>query len=156
MTSAIQSPGLKAGDYESTSPEQTEAFAERLGRDLRPGDRVELLGTLGSGKTTFVRGLARGLGLDPNSVHSPTFTRVHRYRGEITLVHADLYRVDSDSQYEELGLEAEEEASSVFVIEWGERLPPDSPPATLCIEIEITGDLTRKLRVSRGPTAPDR
>ena len=156
MTSSIQPPGLKPGDYQSPSPEQTEAFAERLARDLRPGDRVELHGTLASGKTTFVRGLARGLGLDPNLVHSPTFTCVHRYRGEITLVHADLYRVDSDSQYEELGLEAEEEISSVLVIEWGERLPPGSPPATLCIEIKITGDLTRRLRVSRGAAAPDR
>ena len=153
---SASAPGMKPGDYASSSPEQTEALAERLARDLRPGDRIELHGTLGSGKTTFVRGLARGLDLDPNSVHSPTFTRVHRYRGDITLVHADLYRIDSDSQYEELGLEAEEEASCVFVIEWGERLPSGAPPATLCIEIEVTGDFSRRLRVSCGSATPDR
>jgi tRNA threonylcarbamoyladenosine biosynthesis protein TsaE len=142
---------LAPGEHDSAAPEDTEALAERLARGLQPGDRIDLRGRLGSGKTTFVRGLARGLGLDPNLVHSPTFTRVHRYRGPVTLVHADLYRVESEMQYEELGLEAEEEASSIFVVEWGERLPPGSPAPTLRVEIEITGDLTRRLRVSAGP-----
>jgi len=99
------------GSHVTRSPEETEALAARLAAALRPGDRVALCGPLGGGKTTFVRGLARGLGLDPTDVHSPTFTRVHRYRGRITLVHADLYRVDTAEGYAELGLDDDEAAS---------------------------------------------
>ncbi|MEE9218797.1 MAG: tRNA (adenosine(37)-N6)-threonylcarbamoyltransferase complex ATPase subunit type 1 TsaE [Acidobacteriota bacterium] len=143
---------LRPSVYDSAAPEDTEGLAARLASGLRPGDRIELHGPLGSGKTTFVRGLARGLGLNPNDVHSPTFTMVHRYRGEITLMHADLYRVHSAEGYEELGLE-EDAGASVLVIEWAERLPSGAPEATVQIHFEITGERSRRLHVSRRPPA---
>jgi tRNA threonylcarbamoyladenosine biosynthesis protein TsaE len=141
-------PSLPAGVHETRSPEETEALAERLAACLRPGDRVLLSGPLGSGKTTFVRGLARGLGLDPAEVHSPTFTFVHRYRGAARLVHADLYRIESAEAYQELGLEGEEEAGSIFVIEWAERLPAHLPGPQVRVEFEISGEASRRLRIS--------
>jgi tRNA threonylcarbamoyladenosine biosynthesis protein TsaE len=123
---------------------------------LRPGDRIALCGPLGSGKTTFVRGLARGLGVDPSGVHSPTFTRVHHYRGAATLVHVDLYRVESLEAYQELGLEAEEESDSIVVFEWGERLPAGTPHPGIRIDFELESESRRCLRLTRGEsTGPD-
>jgi tRNA threonylcarbamoyladenosine biosynthesis protein TsaE len=76
-----------------------------LARDLRPGDVVALTGDLGAGKTAFVRGLARGLSLDPGEVSSPTFALVHEYRGgRLPLFHVDLYRL-SGAEAEDLGLD---------------------------------------------------
>lgn len=139
-----------AGSHLTRSPEETEALAARLASTLRPGDRVALCGPLGSGKTTFVRGLARGLGLDPGEVRSPTFTRVHRYRGATPLVHADLYRVDSSEAYFELGLE-EEEPQALIVLEWGERLPLGVPAPRLRVDFEFgAGEAERRVRISEG------
>ena len=139
-----------SGAHVSRTPEETEALAERLAASLRPGDRVALCGPLGSGKTTFVRGLARGLGLDPDSVHSPTFTRVHRYHGSVTLAHADLYRVDTAEGYAELGLEDDEE--SIQVLEWGDRLPPGVPPPRVRIDFEPgPTDDERRITISEIP-----
>jgi tRNA threonylcarbamoyladenosine biosynthesis protein TsaE len=127
---------LSADTHTTRSPGETEDLAARLARALRPGDRVALCGPLGSGKTTFVRGLARGLGLDPAAVHSPTFTRVHRYRGAITLAHVDLYRVDTPEAYDELGLEADEESASIVAFEWGDKLPPGAPAPRVRVDFE--------------------
>ena len=87
------------------SEEETIAVARDLGATLKAGDVVLLAGNLGAGKTAFVRGLAQGLGIDPEAVSSPTFTLVHEYRdGRLMLFHADLYRLDQTGT-EELGLE---------------------------------------------------
>lgn len=140
---------LPAGLHTTRSPAATEDLAARLVRSLRPGDRVALCGPLGSGKTTFVRGLARGLGLDPSAVHSPTFTRVHRYRGALTLVHVDLYRVDTPEAYDELGLEADEESGSIVAFEWGEKLPAGAPPPRLRVVFDPgSSDDERRITIS--------
>src|SRR5881628_3422471 len=81
---------------DTASPEETEAAGEELGRRLREGDLVLLEGELGAGKTTFVRGLARGCGTT-GSVASPTFQLVRVYRGRIQLAHVDLYRIDANA-----------------------------------------------------------
>src|SRR5438477_808360 len=81
----------------------TYAFAEQLGRTLKPGAFVLLHGDLGAGKTVFVRGLASGLGADPDAVTSPTFVLIQHYKGTIPLVHADLYRLESGAAVEDLG-----------------------------------------------------
>jgi tRNA threonylcarbamoyladenosine biosynthesis protein TsaE len=122
----------------TSSADETEALAGRLAASLGAGDRVGLLGPLGSGKTVFVRGLARGLGIDPSEIHSPTFTRVHHHRGgRLTLVHADLYRVDTPQGYEELGLEEEEEAGpAVIALEWAEHLPAWAPPPRYIVRLQ--------------------
>ena len=103
------------------SEEQTTAEGERLGAQLKPGDVVLLYGDLGAGKTAFVRGIARGLGADPDEVSSPTFTIVQQYGGAgPTLYHVDLYRLDPD-EVDDLGLDDLVSGDGVVAIEWAER-----------------------------------
>ena len=129
----------------STSEEETQAVAVELAATLKPGDVLLLAGDLGAGKTTFVRGLAAGLGIDPREVSSPTFTLVHEYRGgRLTLYHADLYRLDKAAA-DELGLE--ETTAGVLAIEWPDRLSHDIAGARL-VRIELVDDLTRKITVN--------
>ena len=127
--------------------DDTEDLARRFAADLRGGDVLLLSGNLGSGKTTFVRGLAAGLGIDPDEVSSPTFTLIHEYRGgRLTLYHVDLYRLDRAAT-EDLGLEELGVADGVLAIEWPDRLTHPLAPAT-SVQIEITGDTTRRIAIS--------
>src|SRR4051794_7016868 len=127
------------------SEEETAGVARTLAATLAAGDVLLLSGNLGAGKTTFVRGLAAGLGIDPREVSSPTFTLVHEYRGgRLTLYHADLYRLDKAAT-DELGLE--ETTSGVLAIEWPDRLSHDIAGARL-VRIELVDDLTRKITVN--------
>ena len=103
-----------------------------------------LSGNLGAGKTAFVRGLAAGLGIDPDEVSSPTFTLVHEYRGgRLTLYHADLYRLEQAAT-EDLGLEEMGVTDGVLAIEWPDRLTHALPNAT-AVNLEIVGDTTRRI-----------
>ncbi|HSS92568.1 MAG TPA: tRNA (adenosine(37)-N6)-threonylcarbamoyltransferase complex ATPase subunit type 1 TsaE [Candidatus Dormibacteraeota bacterium] len=129
---------------ETSSPAETEAAGERLGRRLRKGDLVLLTGELGAGKTTFVRGVARGSG-STAPVASPTFQLVRIYPGRLQLAHVDLYRLESQDGLGDLGLEELLDAGAV-VVEWGERI--DSDEAAL-ISIEHLGGDRRRLRVER-------
>jgi tRNA threonylcarbamoyladenosine biosynthesis protein TsaE len=131
-------------DQVSQSPAETEAFGERFGNRLRPGDLVLLTGELGAGKTTFVRGVARGVGsLAP--VASPTFQLVRMYAGRVQLAHIDLYRIETASELAGLGLD-ELLDQGAAVVEWGERL--DAPEAALVHLEHLEGD-RRIIRVER-------
>lgn len=128
------------------SEEETQAVARELAAQLKPGDVVLLSGNLGAGKTAFVRGVAAGLGLDPDEVSSPTFTLVHEYRGgRLTLYHADLYRLEKAAT-EELGLEEMGVADGVLAIEWPDRLTHGMPGA-IAVDMEFAGDTTRRIIV---------
>ena len=109
----------------SASPEETEAAGEELAATLAVGDLLLLAGELGAGKTTFVRGLARGLGVK-SGVQSPTFQLVRVYPGRIQLAHVDLYRLESGSELADLGLDELLE-EGVVAVEWGDRLRLDYP-----------------------------
>src|SRR5687768_13126469 len=109
---------------------ETAALARSLAAGLKAGDVLLISGNLGAGKTAFVRGLAEGLGIEPEEVSSPTFTLVHEYRGgRLTLYHADLYRLDKTAT-EDLGLEKKAVAQGVLAIEWPDRLTHALPGAT--------------------------
>jgi len=123
------------------SPEETEAAGARLAGRLRSGDLVLLQGPLGAGKTTFVRGLARGLGSRAH-VMSPTFQLVRIYEGPLQLAHVDLYRLEPGAPLADLGLEELLEAGAV-VVEWGERLPAAEG---FRVTLEPLDDTTRRLR----------
>jgi tRNA threonylcarbamoyladenosine biosynthesis protein TsaE len=105
-------------EVETSSPEETEALAARLAAALEPGDVVTVAGELGSGKTTFVRGACRALGVTER-VTSPTFTIGHRYRGRVDVSHLDLYRFAGVSSAEWGDLEPYFRDAVVFV-EWPE------------------------------------
>jgi tRNA threonylcarbamoyladenosine biosynthesis protein TsaE len=120
-------------DVETSSPEETEAVAARLAAVLEPGDVVTVSGELGSGKTTFVRGACRALGVtDP--VTSPTFTIGHRYSGRVEVAHLDLYRFTAISPAEWGDLEPYFEGAIVFV-EWPEAAGGGLPAPRVCARL---------------------
>ena len=128
-------------DITTTSPAETERAGMLLGERLRPGDVVLLVGELGAGKTTFVRGVAQGTG-SKSDVASPTFQLVRVYRGRVQLAHVDLYRVENSAELRDLGLDELSDQGAV-VIEWGDRLEVDGAAV---IEIEHLGGDRRLIR----------
>lgn len=112
---------------------------------------VLLTGELGAGKTAFVRGLARGLGVDPEEVASPTFVLLTSYPGPLTLHHADLYRLAGEGDERELGLEELPGPRGVLAVEWAERLsvtPWDHP---VRVKLEHAGGDTRRVLIEGAP-----
>jgi tRNA threonylcarbamoyladenosine biosynthesis protein TsaE len=133
------------------SEAETEALAAELATAFRGGEVVLLSGELGAGKTVFVRGLARGVGADPEEVASPTFVLLTRYRGRLTLHHADLYRLAGGGDERELGLEELPGPRGVLAIEWAERLTvqPWDPALAVRVTLEHAGDDLRRVRIEK-------
>lgn len=129
------------------SVEQTEAVARDLAQALRPGDVVLLHGDLGAGKTAFVRGLAAGLGADPDEVSSPTFTLMQEYRGRVCLRHVDLYRLDSLAEIDDLGIE-EAADDAVVAVEWAERLGAHAPGRAWRVALRLVDEETRDVALT--------
>jgi tRNA threonylcarbamoyladenosine biosynthesis protein TsaE len=133
------------------SQDETERFAEALAAARRPGDVLLLSGPLGAGKTAFVRGLARGLGIDPDEVSSPTFTLVHEYRGgRLRLFHVDLYRLGTAGA-EDLGLDELGVDDGLLAIEWPDRLRHAFRGA-IEVKIAIEDETLRRITVSQVPS----
>ena len=105
------------------SHEETLALGKELAKHLKPGDVILLFGDLGAGKTTLTQGLCIGLGLNKQAyVTSPTFTLMNQYEGIHTINHIDLYRLDTISQIEALGIEENLFSEDISIIEWSEKL----------------------------------
>jgi tRNA threonylcarbamoyladenosine biosynthesis protein TsaE len=121
----------------TASAEETEAVAARLAARLEPGDVVTVSGELGSGKTTFVRGACRELGVE-GPVTSPTFTIGHRYRGRVEVSHLDLYRFSGLSPAEWGDLEPYFDGAVVFV-EWPEAGAEALPEARVAVSLRHAG-----------------
>lgn len=132
--------------YTSNSPEDTIAFAEKVGKKLRGGDVIAYRGGLGAGKTTFTRGLALGMGL-PDEVSSPTFALVNEYRGKTTLYHFDMYRIMNEEALETTGFYDYMDKSSVIAAEWSENIDDCLPDNTIYIEIEYISEDCRRITV---------
>lgn len=140
-----------AARHTSRSEAATRAVAAALARRLEAGAIVLISGDLGSGKTTFVRGLAEGLGLEAGEVTSPTFTLVHEYRGgRLPLVHVDLYRLDR-VDLDEVGLDPELAARGVVAVEWAERLARDITSAVR-VRLAYAGPRARTIEIARAPS----
>jgi tRNA threonylcarbamoyladenosine biosynthesis protein TsaE len=123
----------------------TQAIAQMLGRLLRPGDVLALVGPLGAGKTTFIQGLARGLEVPADRhVASPTFALVNEHPGRVPLVHADLYRIEDARELAELGLTDAYDRAAV-AIEWLDRFPDAAPSDRLQITIAFAAGDARTL-----------
>jgi tRNA threonylcarbamoyladenosine biosynthesis protein TsaE len=128
------------GIFPAASSADMQALGQRLGRLLRVGDVVGLIGPLGAGKTTFAQGLARGLEVPAGRhVASPTFALVNQHPGRVPFVHADLYRINHPSEIAELGL-AEAYEYAAVAIEWLDRFPAVAPDDRLEIEISARFD----------------
>jgi tRNA threonylcarbamoyladenosine biosynthesis protein TsaE len=133
----------------SRSAQETQALGARLGRRLGRGDVVACIGLLGAGKTCFLQGLARGLGV-MTDVTSPTFVLVNQYRGRLPVYHVDAYRTGSLTELVDLGLEEMLHGEGVTVVEWADKLLPLLPARTVTVTIAGLGDEPRQIELA-GP-----
>jgi tRNA threonylcarbamoyladenosine biosynthesis protein TsaE len=122
--------------FSSSSPAETRALGEALGRVLQDGDFVGLVGELGAGKTELARGIARGVGIRDEDVTSPTFSIVHQHHGRIVLTHADLYRLTGPTDLDGTGFHELRDGPGATLVEWVDRVPGAAPPDALRILIE--------------------
>lgn len=128
------------------SARETREAAQELAHSLRAGDTFSLEGPLGAGKTTFVQGLAEGLGCPPDAVSSPSFTLVHEYEGgRLPLIHMDLYRLESGDELAALGFDDLAGGANVLTIEWGDKFPGELPPHARSLVFSIEGG-SRRIR----------
>ena len=135
------------------TPTETEEAGAALARTLRAGDVVALYGGLGAGKTAFVRGMARGLGLADAEISSPTFALVHEYGGHPPLVHFDMYRVTEWDDLLTTGFYDYLDAGAILAVEWSEHIEAALPPHTHRVRIEPLSE-TDRLIIEE--TAPER
>lgn len=139
------------------SVDDTRALAAELAPLARPGDLILLAGGLGTGKTAFVQGFARGLGVE-EPVTSPTFVLMRPYSGRIPLIHLDVYRLDRIQELLDIGITELLDEDGVTLIEWGDVVRPALPSDFLELELEA-GDSDDERRISfraAGPTWPPR
>ena len=132
----------------TNSPEETEDLGAALAERLEAGTVVAFTGDLGAGKTAFVRGLARGLGI-PDRVTSPTFTIVNEYEGgRLPLFHFDMYRLGSEEELFDIGWEDYLRRGGVCAVEWSEHIAGALEPGTVRVELRRTGpDCRRSITV---------
>ena len=130
---------------------ETFAFARNIGEKLREGDILALSGELGSGKTCFTGGLARGLGVNENyQITSPTFTLINEYPAKCKLYHFDVYRLNGYSDLEDLGYEEYFAGKGVVVIEWAEKIAQIIPETAIFVNFEYVDENKRKITI-KGP-----
>lgn len=127
---------------------ETAALARALAETFRGGEVVLLSGELGAGKTAFVRGLAMGLGVDPDEVSSPTFVLLTSYPGRLTLHHADLYRLVGGGDEVELGLEELPGPHGVLAVEWADRLVAARWAQSVQVHLSHAGEDRRSIRIA--------
>jgi tRNA threonylcarbamoyladenosine biosynthesis protein TsaE len=141
-------------ELRASAPEDTKMIGRELAELLRAGDAVALTGELGAGKTTFVQGVALGLGFEGHVV-SPTFTLVREYRARLTLIHVDVYRLERMQDVIDLGLDdALGEGDAVVLIEWGDAVEGLLPQGHLVVELTVPGAGEERRLVLRGTGEP--
>ena len=140
---------MNSHQIELANPAATSEFGRRLGGQLFPGAVVALVGPLGAGKTHLVRAIAEGLGLrDGRAVTSPTFGLIHEYAGRLPIYHFDVYRLRRVSEFLDLGVNEYFDSGGVCLIEWADKVASCLPPEHLLLELEVTGESTRRLTVT--------
>lgn len=135
--------------YITNSEAETEALGERFAREIPDGSVVAFFGELGSGKTAFVRGMARGMGIDA-LVSSPTFTIVNEYIGARSLFHFDMYRLGSADELYDIGWEDYLGRGGVCAVEWSENVVDAFEGGEYVVTFRKTGDESREITVEGG------
>lgn len=132
--------------FDSTSEAQTSELGVHLGRLLEHPALILLQGNLGAGKSVLARGIARGLGVDPQvPITSPTFTLMNHYQARLDLYHFDLYRLSDPDELIELGFADFAHGTGIALVEWPERLGEDEAPG-LWIDLQHLGDVQRRIK----------
>ena len=133
--------------FHSKTPAETQTIGEQIGRQLRQGDLVALIGDLGTGKTCLTQGIARGIGVYSNQiVNSPSYTLINEYDGKIPIYHIDLYRIQNHDELLDLGLDEYMEGNGICIIEWAEKLGSLQIPHTK-IQITWLSEMTREIEI---------
>ena len=133
---------------ETDSAEATVALGRQLAAALAPGAVLALSGEVGAGKTHLVKGIAAGLGVEPDDVTSPTFGLVQLYDGDVPLVHVDLYRLERASDLDGIGFDEALDERAVCLVEWPELAAGRMPPETTSLRLTHLGGDRR--RIERG------
>ena len=142
--------GCLTREFISNSPQDTMDFGTSIGKSLNGGEIILLNGDLGSGKTLLTKGIALGLDIDPsNTVVSPSFTLINIYKARLDIIHADLYRLDSDDIYE-LGLEDFMDREHIIIVEWAQRSKDFFQGDIMEISIEYLGEQSRRICLKTG------
>ena len=132
----------------TNSAKETMLVGEKLAKKLKPGDIIALSGNLGSGKTTFTKGVGKGLGVKyPRRINSPTFVLIKEYDGKMPLYHLDLYRLDDLKEIENLAIEEYIYGNGVTVIEWAEKIKCILPKKRISVKLGIKGGNKREVLV---------
>lgn len=136
----------------SSSPNETKKIAAKISKELKAGDIVALIGNLGGGKTTFIQGLAEGLKISKECyVNSPTFTLLNEYKGgRLPLYHFDFYRLNSLSEFVDLGFDEYFNGKGICAIEWAEKFMNELPKTAYKIKFEIVDETTRRIELPEG------
>jgi len=132
--------------FVTKSPRETEEVGANLAKRLKSGSVVALFGGLGAGKTAFVRGLARGMGIN-SEVSSPTFALVHEYEGNPPLVHFDMYRVTGWDDLYSTGFFDYLDMGAVLAVEWSENIENALPEGAIRVNIIKIDDNTRRIEI---------
>lgn len=135
-------------EFTSNSVEETLEFGRRIAPALEAGDVLALAGDLGAGKTHLCKGIAAGLGADPDLVNSPTFVILQQYAGRLPMFHFDTYRLGDAAEFEDIGGVEILEAGGVSLIEWPQRVVELLPARTVWIQVAATAPESRVLTIS--------
>jgi tRNA threonylcarbamoyladenosine biosynthesis protein TsaE len=136
----------KCLELSSSSPEETFFVGKRVAALLSSGSVIALEGELGSGKTSFAKGIAAGLGINEN-LTSPTYTIINEYPGPPVLYHIDAYRLNGDRDFEDIGGNEIINSGGICIIEWGGRIPKSLPIDAITILLKITGSSSRSIKI---------
>jgi tRNA threonylcarbamoyladenosine biosynthesis protein TsaE len=132
----------------SKNVSETLRIGKRIGTFLRSGDVVALIGELGTGKTHLIKGLAAGLGVKKTAyMASPSFTLINEYPGRIPFYHVDLYRLESEEEAQDAGVEELLEGEGVTAIEWADKIPSLLPRERLWISLRSVGEQARSIEI---------
>jgi len=132
--------------YFTSNYQDTIKLGKKIASKISPGDIITLNGSLGSGKTVFSKGVAKGLNII-EEITSPTYNIICEYKGILPLYHMDLYRIDTYEEFEMLGAEELLFGSGVCLIEWSERIKEFLPPDIISVNIEIINNNERKIEI---------
>lgn len=134
----------------SKSVEETIEIGAKLARSLEKGSCVALIGDLGSGKTVFTKGIAKGLGVkNACYVNSPTFVIIKEYKGKLPLYHFDLYRLNKSSLIDAENFEEYFYGDGVTVIEWADKIHSLLPKKYIEVKLKVTGEDKREINISK-------
>lgn len=133
----------------SQSPAQTQAWGAKLAKQLQPPRVIALVGELGAGKTCLVKGLAKGFQVKSKDlVLSPTFTIINEYQGKYSIYHMDLYRLNSEEEFCDLGYEDYFYGHGITLVEWADQIESLLPKDTVKIKMKVIGENQRKIECS--------